>query len=189
MRVRAGRRESGVSDEDDFSGMFREHYEPVLRYAWRRVGPADAADVAAETFRVAWEKRGRFPADDPLPWLYATARNLAMNLIRKERRWDGLIAALGEDLARQTEAGDHAAVVAVRQAALAAMTELSDGDRELVLLVCWEGLDLRRAAAAAGCSRTAAAMRLHRARKRLRSLLGDGPQIPTIGRVFQEDPV
>ncbi|WP_269750555.1 hypothetical protein [Herbidospora daliensis] len=37
-----------MNDEADFTRMFQEHYTPVLRYAWRRAGPADAADIAAE---------------------------------------------------------------------------------------------------------------------------------------------
>jgi RNA polymerase sigma factor (sigma-70 family) len=174
-----------LSDDEEFTAMFREHYEAVLRYAWRRVGPDDAADVAAETFRVAWEKRGRYPGDDPLPWLYGTARNLVLNLMKRDRRRDRLVDSLSGDLAWRSVEADNAAVVAARQTALAALDELSDRDRELVLLVCWEGLDLRRAAAAAGCSRTAAAMRLHRARKRLRDLL-DGPRPAT--PTYQEDP-
>ncbi|MGK5557235.1 RNA polymerase sigma factor, partial [Actinomadura kijaniata] len=166
-----------MNDDDGFTRMFRDHYEAVLRYAWRRVGPADAADVAAETFRIAWERRDRLPDDDPRPWLYATARNVALNLVRRDRRRDGLLDALAGDLARRDGEGDHAAAVAVaaRQTALAALAGLGERERELVMLVCWEGLDLKGAAAAAGCSRTAAAMRLHRARRRLRHLLGDTP--------------
>ncbi|WP_245681741.1 RNA polymerase sigma factor [Actinomadura kijaniata] len=164
-----------MNDDDGFTRMFRDHYEAVLRYAWRRVGPADAADVAAETFRIAWERRDRLPDDDPRPWLYATARNVTLNLVRRDRRRDGLLDALADDLGRRDGEGDHAATVAARQTALAALAGLGERERELVMLVCWEGLDLKSAAEAAGCSRTAAAMRLHRARKRLRHLLGDTP--------------
>ncbi|WP_372455833.1 hypothetical protein [Nonomuraea sediminis] len=48
-----------------------------------------------------------------------------------------------------------------------------------MLLVCWEGLDLRQAAAVVGCSRPVAAMRLHRVRKKLRHLLADEPPSAT----------
>ncbi|GAA4222665.1 RNA polymerase sigma-70 factor (ECF subfamily) [Streptosporangium album] len=175
-----------MNDEADFTHMFQEHYEAVLRYAWRRVGPADAPDIAAETFKIAWEKYDRFPRDQPLPWLYVTARNLTSNLLRREQRRDGLAGSLSEDVTRHGPEDDHAATVAARQTALAALNDLSDGDRELVLLVCWEGLDLRQAAAIVGCSRPAAAMRLHRARKRLQHLLADQPQLtdrrPSYGR-------
>ncbi|MFF5209285.1 RNA polymerase sigma factor [Streptosporangium sp. NPDC000396] len=170
-----------MSDEANFTRMFHEHYESVLRYAWRRVGPADAPDIAAETFKIAWEKYGRFPPDRPLPWLYVTARNLALNLIRREKRRDGLVDWLSEDMACHGVEDDHAGAVAARHVALAALNGLSEDDRELVLLVCWEGLDLRQAAAVVGCSRPVATMRLHRARKRLRHLFADEPQ-PAVTR-------
>jgi RNA polymerase sigma-70 factor (ECF subfamily) len=140
------------------SSMFQEPYESVLRYAWRRVGPTDAPDVAAETFEIAWEKYDRFPRDRPLPWLYVTARNLTLNLTRKGERRDGLTDSPSEDATRHGAEDDHAAAITARQAALAALNGLSDEDREPVLLVCWEGLDLRQAATIVGCSRQAAAM-------------------------------
>ncbi|WP_283136678.1 RNA polymerase sigma factor [Rhizohabitans arisaemae] len=164
-----------VRDEAGFTSLFEEHYESVLRYAWRRVGPADAPDIAAETFRIAWEKFDRVPADRPLPWLYITAKNLVLNLVRKDERRNGIATWLGPDLGNGVEA-DHAGAVAARIAAVAALNDLGERDRELVLLVSWEGLDLREAAAVAGCSRPTAAMRLHRARRRLRRLLGDQPE-------------
>ena len=47
-----------------------------------------------------------------------------------------------------------------------AFGELSDDDRELLGLVAWEGLDHSGIAAVLGCSKGAARVRLHRARKR-----------------------
>ncbi|MET9251718.1 sigma-70 family RNA polymerase sigma factor [Nonomuraea sp. NPDC003709] len=160
-----------MSDQTGFTGLFEEHYEEVLRYAWRRVGAADAPDVAAETFRIAWEKYDRLPHDQPLPWLYTTARHVVSNHIRSGTRRDGLAASLAEGLLRHGAESDHAAIVAARHAALAALDNLNEDDRELVLLLAWEGLDLRQSAKAVGCSWPTARMRLHRARKRLHRLL------------------
>jgi RNA polymerase sigma-70 factor (ECF subfamily) len=52
-----------------------------------------------------------------------------------------------------------------------ALEQLGDSDREIILLSSWEGLDLRALAPTLGCSRGAAAVRLHRARRRLRQAL------------------
>ncbi len=52
-----------------------------------------------------------------------------------------------------------------------ALQTLSDGDRELLLLVAWEQLDARDLAAVLGCSVPTTAVRLHRARRRLRQAL------------------
>ncbi len=59
----------------------------------------------------------------------------------------------------------------------AALAVLSERDREALRLVAWEGLDPERAARAAGCSRGAFAVRLHRARRRLEAALADDRQL------------
>jgi RNA polymerase sigma-70 factor, ECF subfamily len=46
-------------------------------------------------------------------------------------------------------------------------------DRELLLLIAWEGLEPSQTARVLGCSRNAPAVRLHRARKRLAAALSD----------------
>ncbi len=52
-----------------------------------------------------------------------------------------------------------------------ALAELREGDRELLLLIAWEGLEPAQAAKVLGCSRNALDTRLHRARKRLAAAL------------------
>jgi RNA polymerase sigma-70 factor (ECF subfamily) len=54
-----------------------------------------------------------------------------------------------------------------------ALASLSAGDREVLMLVAWEGLEARRAAVVVGCSPRAFAMRLHRARRRLARAIGE----------------
>jgi RNA polymerase sigma-70 factor (ECF subfamily) len=51
------------------------------------------------------------------------------------------------------------------------MRELSDDDRELLLLVSWEGLSPSEAAKVLGISALATRSRLHRARRRLLALV------------------
>ncbi|CAM5723939.1 RNA polymerase sigma factor 70 region 4 type 2 domain-containing protein OS=Streptomyces fumanus OX=67302 GN=GCM10018772_71120 PE=4 SV=1 [Streptomyces fumanus] len=50
-----------------------------------------------------------------------------------------------------------------------ALTRLSPGDQEVLRLTAWEELGVDEVAAALGCGSRAAAMRLHRARRRLRA--------------------
>jgi RNA polymerase sigma-70 factor (ECF subfamily) len=54
---------------------------------------------------------------------------------------------------------------------VAALARLRPDDRELLMLIAWEGLDATQAAAVLGCSRQALDTRLHRARARLRAEL------------------
>jgi RNA polymerase sigma-70 factor (ECF subfamily) len=61
----------------------------------------------------------------------------------------------------------------------AALAVLTDSDRELLLLVGWEGLSQAEAATALGISPGAARVRLHRARKRALGALAElGPGGP-----------
>jgi RNA polymerase sigma-70 factor (ECF subfamily) len=53
----------------------------------------------------------------------------------------------------------------------AAFARLKGGDRELLALAVWEELDAGEIATVLGCSRNAARIRLHRARRRLTSEL------------------
>jgi RNA polymerase sigma-70 factor (ECF subfamily) len=152
-----------------FEAIFREHHRAVLGYALRRTNPATADDVVAETFLVCWRRLDEVPAD-ALPWLYGVARRCLANAQRGVARRDALADRVG---AAVPERGgrDLGEIAGERDALRAAFAELSENDREALRLVAWEGLDLRSAARAAGCSRTAFAVRLHRARRRLAARL------------------
>ncbi|HEU4738333.1 MAG TPA: sigma-70 family RNA polymerase sigma factor [Solirubrobacterales bacterium] len=154
-----------------FSRLYREQGRAVLAYALRRVeGPEDAADVVAETFLVAWRRLGEVPAGgEARLWLYAVARRVIANLQRTARRRTRLGQRLAESL--RTELATHPTPNAEAAEVLRAMSGLSDGDRELLLLVSWEELSPGEAAKVLEISSLAARSRLHRARRRLRDLL------------------
>jgi DNA-directed RNA polymerase specialized sigma24 family protein len=65
-----------VTSEERFTEVFR-HLGAVTAYAQRRRS-RDADALAAEVMTVAWRRLADVPRDDPLPWLYATARNLVL---------------------------------------------------------------------------------------------------------------
>ncbi|HET7119787.1 MAG TPA: sigma-70 family RNA polymerase sigma factor [Solirubrobacterales bacterium] len=154
-----------------FGRLYREQGRAVLAYALRRVDqPEDAADVVAETFLVAWRRLDEVPfGGRERLWLYAVARRVTANLRRAEGRRTRLAERLAESLpgevvAEQAPRGEAAA-------ALRAMRELGEEDRELLLLVSWEELSPGEAAKVLGISSLAARSRLHRARRRLRNLM------------------
>jgi RNA polymerase sigma-70 factor (ECF subfamily) len=153
--------------ERRFEGCFRDHYAAVLAFAIRRLPDrATAEDAAAETFAVAWRRRGLIP-DEPLPWLYGIALRVAANQRRSgERR-----RRLGERLEHEASSGASAAEPADalhrRDAFARAFERLGEPEREVLRLVAWDGLDTREAAAVLGCSAAAFRVRLHRARRRL----------------------
>ena len=57
--------------------------------------------------------------------------------------------------------------------ALRALAKLSERDRDLLLLAAWDGLTADEIAVVVGCSRAAAKVRLHRARRRLQRTLAE----------------
>lgn len=170
--------QDGQAREARFTSLYEAHYPAVRAYAWRR-GPDTADDVVAETFTLAWQRLGRMPAD-PLPWLIGIARNVRLNQERGERRrrdrelrsvQSETIPSLMEEFEANSSLAD-------------AFRRLSERDREVLLLAAWERLDRAGLAAALGCSRTAAGVRLHRARRRLTDALSlvesesDGISVP-----------
>ncbi len=144
--------------------LFVEHSAAVRAYAARRVGRDAVDDVASDVFVVAWRRLEDMP-EDALPWLLACARRIIANQRRSARRWTALRDRLiDERPAPPRSAGPDSTLGE-------ALATLSAGDREVLMLVAWEGLDARRAAAVIGCSPRAFAMRLHRARRRLETAM------------------
>lgn len=154
-----------------FSRIYREQGRAVLAYALRRVEDReDAADVVAETFLIAWRRLGEVPnGEEARLWLYAVARRVIANLQRTERRRTRLGRRLAESL--RTDLATHPTPSGEAAEVLRAMAGLGDGDRELLLLISWEGLSPGEAAKVLEISSLAARSRLHRARRRLRDLL------------------
>jgi len=151
-------------DRARFEAMFRGHYDAIVRYVVRRLGRSAAGDVVSETFLIAWRRLDDVP-ENALPWLYATARNLIANEIRRQQR----DLALDRRLSAQpgAPATDLGELVAERLAVTSALQHLSERDREVLRLVHWEGLAVADAAKVLGCTQSAFKVRLHRARRRL----------------------
>jgi RNA polymerase sigma-70 factor (ECF subfamily) len=148
-----------------FEVLFRENHGRVRAYALRRTSREAAQDVVADTFLVAWRRLDEVPGDG-LPWLFGVARRVLANQRRSAQRGAALERRVAAGASRP-RSGDPAESVADADVLRVALGRLSDRDREALMLVAWEGLSGARAARAAGCSRSAFAVRLHRARGRL----------------------
>ncbi len=144
-----------------FELLYARHAPAVKAYVLRRSDASSADDVVAEVFVVCWRRFHELPPD-ALPWLLGVARRVLSTQRRSERRR----TALEERLA-------GAAVESIEETAgeelilPAALARLSDADRELLLLIAWEGLLPTQAAAVLGVKPATARVRLLRARRRL----------------------
>ena len=170
-------------DPQRFERLYRENFERVAAYLLSRADRALAEDALARTFEIAWRRLCDVPRE-PLPWLLGVARRALADLRRGQGRQDALIERIANTLGRSSE--DHAETLAARRRVLAALQGLTESQRETLLLVAWDGLSQREAAATLGCSRGAVALRLHRARARLRAAAAEeepqrhaAPETPT----------
>ncbi|HEX4089948.1 MAG TPA: RNA polymerase sigma factor [Trebonia sp.] len=155
-----------------FEQVYGAHHAAILGYALRRTGSADdAADVIAETFLIAWRRIDDVPAgQDARPWLYGVARRVLANQRRGQQRQTALGERLRSELA--AERCDREPPPGLAGVA-ATLRRLGDADREILTLAGWEGLDAGQIAIVLGCSRNAARIRLHRARRRFAAALHD----------------
>ena len=146
--------------------------EPVRRYLARRTDAATADEVLNEALLVCWRKLDEVPAEleQSIPWAIVVARNLLANAQRAERRRSRLTAkiiALDPPVSVVEYEPDDAESIAVRDA----LTRLRRDDAELLRLWAWDALESPQLATVLGISANAAAIRLHRAKKRLRDEL------------------
>lgn len=156
------------TDEQRFERLYHAHYSRVAAYLVNRAGRELAQDALAQTFEIAWRRFAEIP-EQPLPWLLGVARHVLWRLRRAQGRRDALIERVAATVAASVV--DHADVLARRELAAAGLAALSERQREAVLLIAWDGLSQREAAAVVGCAPTAFAVRLHRARARLRTTI------------------
>lgn len=166
-----------VGDLDDAADRFRSLYDAhaadVLSYLLRRsTDPDAAADALADTFLVVWRRIDDVPAGpDARPWLFGVARLTHRNVRRGRRRRDRLADRLRDDLRTRPQTWTPADGRA--EEIIGALSRLREPDRELLTLVGWDGLTPAQAASVLDIPAGTARVRLHRARTRLRELLGE----------------
>ncbi len=148
---------------DRFERLFADHYEALLAYALRRATRDEAEDVVADAYLVVWRRLDEVPAD-ARPWLFGVARRVLADQRRGERRRASLRARIAAQPC-------PAPVTTGSSDVLSALARIPERDRELLLLVAWDGLAPVQAARALGISRVAVRVRLHRARKRFATAL------------------
>jgi RNA polymerase sigma-70 factor, ECF subfamily len=152
--------EENTTREARFNRLYEDHFEAVRRYVWRR-DPSIADDIVAETFLVAWRRLDDVPTS-PRAWLVGVARNARLNVRRGANRQ----RAVAERLAEATPSPTALVDAAVSEVIGIALEDLSERDREVLLLSVWDDLDRAAIAAVLGCSRANVSVRLHRARRR-----------------------
>ena len=149
--------------------------DPVRRYLHRRTDAATADDVIGDTLLVCWRRLDEVP-DDALPWAIVVARQCLSNAQRAERRRTrliGRIIAIDPPPAAADEKPAASTVDGTAEAArvTTALAGLRRNDAEILRLWAWDELKSPQLAVVLGISANAAAIRLHRAKARLKQEL------------------
>ena len=150
-----------------FDALFEAHRLDIASYCnWRTSSRADAEDAVAEVFLVAWRKidlshratRSGVVVRHRPPVTANTRRSLhRRNALEDRISQERFVDGLESDVLPAEENVVHEA-----------LAMLSERDREVLLLVEWEGLRPCELAEVLECQEVTARGRLHRARLRFR---------------------
>lgn len=155
--------------EEQFNDFFATQFADVWRFARRRTdSAAEADDITAETFAVVWRRRADVPPEESRLWLFGVARHVLANHRRLAERRHRLHLRVASQDPPPVEWHDAPASGEGLWRALAALTA---DDRELLLMRAWDGLGVGEIATILGISPANVSSRLHKARRRLQSIL------------------
>jgi RNA polymerase sigma-70 factor (ECF subfamily) len=157
------------------AGLYERHRQQVFRFLYYRLGDAEAAeDLTSEVFvRMLRGLNSYRPGNVPFrAWLFQIARNLAIDYYRAQRirRHDPLDEALPASGPRVEQA---AAQRAAWQHLAAALAQLGDDQRDVILLRFISGLPIAETARALHKSEDAVKGLQRRALDALRQHLAD----------------
>ena len=159
-----------MTRHERFDELARTHSGAVLAYLRRRHhgdGSTGPDDVLADVLLVAWRRLDDIPVGLERPWLFGVARKCLANDQRKtgRRRTFQMQLRPAED---RTSAEDEALADLALTKALRA---LKPAEREVLFLAAWEGLGPQELAVSLKVSENAAAVRLSKAKAKLRAQL------------------
>lgn len=151
--------------------LYEQHVDRIYRLALRMTGnPSIAEDLTQDVFVRAFDRLHQFRGDSGIgTWLHRVAISVILNAVKKQK-----VSATRElplDPTQRITGSSGAIELDVRDRVRAAVTQLPEELRAVVLLYDVEGFTHNEIADMMGISAGACRMRLLRARQILRSLL------------------
>lgn len=177
-------------DRDAFNELVRSTYRDIYALAYRLTGnPDDAGDVVQDAYVRAYRAIRRFRGDSSFStWMYRITSNCASTHLsrRTRQRTEELSDDVPiVDLRPEQDPSLRAEAAVLRHHIDRAIRTLPDRLRQVVVLRDLHDLSHSEIAAELGITTSAAKVRLHRARQRLRAVLqrtselGAGQAAPT----------
>lgn len=167
---------AAARDPQLFEEFYRRHVDAVTSFVARRVADVHTvADLTAEVFLAVLDSAHTYRPSrgSERAWLYGIARNVVSDERRRvareterDRRVSGRRLLDADDIARLEDKLD---AQSTGRRALAALERLPEGERAVMELIVVDQLTVTEAAAALGIRQVTARVRLHRARKSLRT--------------------
>jgi RNA polymerase sigma-70 factor, ECF subfamily len=153
-----------------FEELYRAQAGRLYSLAWRMVGnPVDAEDLLQEIFLSAHRKLDSFRGDAAIgTWLYRLAMNQILDHLRSRAARAGQVTDGIEDPSAIEDAMAAIARVDLERA----IAQLPEGCRAAFVLHDIEGLEHREVADVLGVAEGTSKSQVHKARLRLRALLG-----------------
>lgn len=174
--------ELSAVDPEAFGEIFRRHARSVFAICyWRTSDAAMAEDVTSVVFLEAWRRRDLVVLEQrsALPWLLGVANHTSRNATRSLRRYTQALRRL--DGHRSLTSDD--AVIDRLDAEISlnmvneAVRNLSEQEREIVLLLFWSGLTYEATAVALGVPVGTIRSRVSRTRRKLQLRLGHDDRV------------
>ena len=157
-----------------FETLVRNHQRMIHSLTFRMTGsPADAEDLAQETFIRAYEQLGTFRGTAKFStWLYRIAMNTCLNWRQSEARRFQLHTNCAEEMSAQHLCGENSSAdTQSNHQVQAALLKLPAKQRAAIVLTIYDGLNHAEAAQILGCSETTVSWRVFAARRKLKDWL------------------
>lgn len=164
-----------TGDLDAFEELYRTHSPRLYAVAYRMLGHAeDAEDLLQEIFLLAFRKLGSYKGESSLgTWLYRLGVNACLDRLRsKARRNDQQTDWLDGEVPPDAAISPAGHAVVQRIDLERALQQLPPGCRAAFLLHDVEGFEHREIASMLGIAEGTSKSQVHKARYRLRDLLG-----------------
>lgn len=161
-------REAQSGNKESFCKLYGLYKDRLYRYALYRLGdPSDAEDAVSECVLAAWKDIRSLRSDSAFAsWLFRILHNICAGMIRKTISNREGIEKAGNELSLCQQSSTQSSIEIAE-----ALSQLTDEEREIVLLSVVSGLTSKEISSVTGLTPGAVRSKLSRSITKLRTFL------------------